>query len=87
MNVDLKIISRSFSEKLKKVLPELISSQQKTYVKSRYIGESRRLISDVIEISKIKKIEGFLVTMDIEKAFDSLDHNLLISALQKIWLW
>ena len=25
----------------------------------------------------------FLVTMDIEKAFDSLDHNFLISALEK----
>ena len=87
MNVDLKIISKAFSEKLKKVLPELISSQQRTYVKNRYIGESRRLISDVIEIVKIKKIEVFLVIMDIEKAFDSLDHSLLISALQKIWLW
>ena len=86
MNVDLKIISKAFSEKLKKVLPELISSQQRTYVKNRYIGESRRLISDVIEIVKIKKIEVFLVIMDIEKAFDSLDHSLLISALQKIWL-
>ena len=87
MNVDLKIISKAFSEKLKKVLPELISSQQRTYVKNRYIGESRRLISDVIEIVKIKKIEVFLVIMDTEKAFDSLDHSLLISALQKIWLW
>ena len=87
MNVGLKIISKAFSEKLKKVLPELISSQQRTYVKNRYIGESRRLISDVIEIVKIKKIEVFLVIMDIEKAFDSLDHSLLISALQKIWLW
>ena len=28
-------------------------------------------------------MEGFLVTMDIEKAFDSLDHNFLISALEK----
>ena len=87
MNVDLKIISKAFSEKLKKVLPELISSQQRTYVKNRYIGESRRLISDVIEIVKFKKIEVFLVIMDIEKAFDSLDHSLLISDLQKIWLW
>ena len=48
-----------------------------------YIGESRRLISDVIEIAKIKKLEGFLVTIDIEKAFDSLYHNFLISTLEK----
>ena len=31
----------------------------------------------------LKELEGFLVTMDIEKAFYSLDHNFLISALEK----
>ena len=48
-----------------------------------HIGESRRLISDIIEITEIGNVEGFLVTMDIEKAFDSLDHNFLISTLEK----
>ena len=47
------------------------------------IGESGRLISDVIGISELKKLEGFLVTMAIEKAIDSLDHNFLISKLEK----
>ena len=28
-------------------------------------------------------MEGFLVTVDIEKAFDSLDRNFLISTLEK----
>ena len=41
------------------------------------------MISDVIEIAKIKKLNGFLVAMDVEKAFDSLDHNFLILTLQK----
>ena len=54
LNVDLKVISQALSEKLKKVLPDLIFSQQTAYVKSRDIGESGRLISDVIEIAKIK---------------------------------
>ena len=47
------------------------------------IGESGRLISDVIGISELKKLESFLVTMAIEKAIDSLDHNFLISKLEK----
>ena len=83
LNVDLKIISKALSEKLKKVLPDLISSQQTAYVKNRHIGECGRLISDIIEIAKIKKIEGFLVTMDIEKAFDSLGRNFLFSTWEK----
>ena len=45
------------------------------FTTNRHISESRRLISGVTEIAKIKKLEGFLVVMDIEKAFDSLDHN------------
>ena len=39
---------KALSEKLKKVLAGLILSQQKACVKSRHIGESRRLISDII---------------------------------------
>ena len=49
----------------------------------RHIDESGRLISDIIEIAKIKKMEGFLVIMDTEKAFDSLDYNFLIFAFEK----
>ena len=79
LNVDLKITSK---EKLKKLLPDLISSQQTAYVKNRHIGESGRLISGVIEIAKIKKFDGFLVAMDTEKASDSLDHNFLTFTLE-----
>ena len=83
LNIDSKTISKALSEKLKEVLPDLTSSQQTVYVKNRHIGESRRLISDRIEIAKTRKIGGFLVSMDIEKAFDSLGNNFLISTLEK----
>ena len=83
LNVDSKIISKALSEKLKEVLLDLISSRQTAYVKNRHIRESGRLISDIIEITEIRNIKGFLVTKNKEKAFDSLDHNFLISALEK----
>ena len=83
LNVDTKILSKAFSNKLKTVLPTLISSQQTAYVKNRFIGESGRLISDIVEISGCFNIIGFLVTMNIEEAFDFLDHSLLISVLKK----
>ena len=41
------------------------------------------MIADIIEITDILNKEGFLVTMDIEKAFDSLDHTFVISVLKK----
>ena len=59
LNVDSKIISKAISEKLKEVLPDLISSQQTAYVKNRHIGESGRLISDITEITEIRNAECF----------------------------
>ena len=64
-------------------MPTLISSQQTAYVENTFIGESGTLISDIIEISGWFNITGFLVTMDIEKAFHSLDHVFLNSVLKK----
>ena len=81
---DQNILSKSLAEKLKSALPELISSNQTAYVKNRCISESGRLISDVIEMCDILDISGYLVTMDIEKAFDSLDHDFLLFVLKKI---
>ena len=82
-NVDTKVLSKAILNKLKTALPTLISSQQTAYVKNRFIGESGRFISDIIKISGCLNITGFLVTMDIEKAFDSLDHSFLIFVLKK----
>ena len=71
LNADTKILSKSLVEKLKNALPELISSNQIAYIKNRCISESRRLISDIILICDLLDIPGYLVTMVIEKAFDS----------------
>ena len=68
---------------LQNYLPNLISPQQTPYVENRFIGESGRLIADITEITDVISKEGFLVTMDIEKAFDSLDHTFVISVLKK----
>ena len=83
LNVDYKIISKALASRVKKVLPNLISPQQTAYVENRFIGESGRLIADIIEITDVINKEGLLVTMDIEKAFDSLDHTFVISVLKK----
>ena len=60
---------------MKHVLPELISSNQTAYVKNRCISESGRLISDVIQVCDMLDISHNLVTMDVEKVFDSLDRD------------
>ena len=63
----MKIISKVLSTGIKNVLPFLISSSQTSYVKNRFISESGRVISDILEISNLLALEGFLVSIDIEK--------------------
>ena len=85
LNTDLKLISRTLATRLNDILPDLylISSNQTAYVKNRYISESGKLIYDVLETASILNKKGFLVTVDIEKAFDSVDHSFLLAVLQK----
>ena len=57
---------------LEEILPKIVSSSQSRYVKGRYIGESIRLIKDVIDFMKQKELPGIAVFLDFEKAFDSI---------------
>ena len=60
LNVDPKLISKALTQKLKKLLLDLISSQQTENVRNNHISEKGRLISDVIEIIN-KKTERFFL--------------------------
>ena len=78
--------SKALATKLKYVLPSLISSQQTAYVQDILIGQAGRLFSDTLDISDKLNIDGYLVTVDIEKAFDSLDHEFLLVVLKNLAL-
>ena len=55
-------------------MPNLVSENQSAYVKNRFISEGGKLISDILEITDSLQIDGLLITIDIEKAFDSVNH-------------
>lgn len=77
---DYKFCSRVSAEIFKKVLPNFVSPQQTTYCQNRFIGESNRFIADIIEVTNIFSKEEFLVTMGIEKPFNSLELAFHVSA-------
>ena len=41
-------------------------------------------MSDLLEMSQVLIKEGFLVTVDIEKAFEPVDHLFLVAILEKL---
>ena len=41
-----------------------------------------RLISDIVNICDCNNLGGYLVTIDIEEAFDSLNHEFILAVLK-----
>ena len=52
------------------MLPKIINSDQKGFIKGRYIGENIRLISDIMEYTKAQNLSGILLSLDFKKAFE-----------------
>ena len=82
LGVDYKIASAAIANRIKKVLPTIISHTQKGFLKNRSIAENTRLIYDIIDKLNSNNQEGLLLLIDFEKAFDSVEWNFLDGALK-----
>ena len=49
-----------------------------------YLRNKQLISENDLRVTNNLKIKSYLVAMDIEKAFDSLNHSSLISVLKKI---
>lgn len=83
LNVIYKIGSACIANRIKQVLPQLISEDQTGFVPGRYIGDNIRLIYDMIEYLENNTQPGLLVSIDFEKAFDSVDWVFMNKVLLK----
>ena len=80
--MDTKIL-KALSERLKNILSSSVSTQQTANIKNRFIGEGGRLIFDIVDICDCNNIGRYLVTIDTEKVFDSLEHKFILVVLKK----
>ena len=80
----MKLISKVLTSRLKSIISSIVNKNSiVACVNNRFISESGRLIPDVLEITHSLDIEGILMTVDIEKAFDSINHSFLMCVLKK----
>ena len=50
---------------------------------NRFIDQRGRLISDILEMSVSLNLKSYIITVVIEKPFDSLSHSFLLVYLKK----
>ena len=83
LNCDYKIAAKCIASRIKKVLPKLINNDQTGFMKNRFIGENIRLIDSIINYANAaEQIEGLLLFIDFEKAFDSIEWSFIEKTLK-----
>lgn len=82
LNTDYKIIAKILAKRMQTVLPSLIHNDQTGYIKGRYIGQNIRTLEDVTFFANKENLPGILLSIDYEKAFDSLNWNFLFQTLR-----
>ena len=80
LNVDFKILSKTFAERIKCVLPEIIHTDQRGCIQGRFIDENIRLIGDIVQE---KDDDSVVLLLDQEKAFDRVEWSWMFDVLRK----
>ena len=82
-NCDYKIIAFVFAERLQNIIAEIINTDQSGYIRGRYIGCNVRNIIDIYDFTETFNLGGAMISIDFEKAFDTLEHDFIYKALEK----
>lgn len=80
---DYKVITSVLAKRMKIVLGEIIGLDQRGFLKDRYMEENTRLVYDLIHYCKENKLDGLLLLIDFEKAFDSVEWSYIVKLLRK----
>src|SRR4029434_152251 len=71
------------ANRLKRVLPRIIQTNQAYAVLGRDISDTVNSIRDKIWYVDREGKKGFLINIDLEKAFDRVEHDFLFEVLRK----
>ncbi|CAC5423427.1 unnamed protein product [Mytilus coruscus] len=83
LQVDYKILARIMSNRLKSVLPKIISEDQTCCVIGRDISNNISNVRDIMELVERDDLEGYFLKLDQANAFDRVSHTYLLEVLKK----
>lgn len=83
LNTDYKILTKVLANRLKKVVPNIITTNQAYAVLNRDITDITNSIRDLIWYMRDKKETGYIISVDLEKAFNRVKRKYLMDVMEK----
>ena len=81
LNYDLKILNKILSNRTKNILPDITHPHQFSKLPNKII-DLNLLLREITADTRNQKL-GSLISLDFQKAFDSIDHGFMFATLHK----
>ena len=82
LNYDYKILAKCLDNRLSPLLHTFINEDQSGFIKGRNISYNIRKSLDVMEYTRKNKIPAVILSCDMEKCFDKIEHEAIYGALR-----
>ncbi|KAC9988342.1 hypothetical protein E3N88_44974 [Mikania micrantha] len=82
VGIIVKVVSKILAERLKIVLPAVISINQTAFLKGRSIVDGPLMVNEIVSWWKKNKKQGMLFKIDFEKAYDHINWRFLDAVVE-----
>ena len=79
-----KLFAKVLTNKLKSTMGKLVSDSQRAIIQGRHILDVALIANKVVDSRLKVNIPGFLLKLDIEKVFDHVNWDYLLSIMTKM---
>jgi hypothetical protein len=86
LNIDYKLLTKSYSLRLADVAPQIIHRDQAGFMKGRKIEDQVKQLKHLLNYADAFEVNGIVVALDQEKAYDKVDHEYLLTVLERMRL-
>jgi ribonuclease HI/exonuclease III len=82
LNADYKLYTKSIAMRLAGVAGDIITEEQAGFIPRRQISNQTQLVKMVMEWAEAKEINGVIIALDQEKAYDKVAHDYIWRVLE-----